>query len=370
MYREGPLLAQAIESVLAQTFRNFEVVLVDNNCTPATRAVGLCYVARHPDRFRIIHEPVQGVCSARNAGILASAGEYIATLDGDDLMAPARLERQHAAIEGRKDLSMVFCGADFLDHVSASITRKNVQEVSAVWQEIEPLLEGLLKGSLARRPGERFRLPISMTTLFFRKDRAIEAGLFDPRMNPRDGDDWEFACRMFQRGGFLLVPEALAVYRVASPQSAEYKKDPGNLRDLYRQGEKFVAILWERHGGVRGSRALLRKIMAVHLRIAGRHFMAFRQGIPVGRILLFRACLLAPGTLNAWKLWSKSLFPVRMLPRLFWFSGPLSEASLPKDIDCGYARTLFPWPPRWPEEHAPASERQGQDAMSALTNHG
>ncbi|MHB8368823.1 MAG: glycosyltransferase family 2 protein [Leptospirales bacterium] len=349
MYRENFLLVQAIESVLSQTFRDFEIVLVDNNCTSVTREVAERYVSMFPGKIRIVHEPVQGVCSARNAGISAAAGRYIATLDGDDMMRPTRLARQHVVLKGRQDLSMVFCGCDFLDDVSKRIKRWNVQNVSGVWREMEALLQELFAGSPNRNRGEGFRLPISMTTLFFRKETALEAGLFDPRMNPRDGDDWEFACRMYMKGGFAIVPEALAVYRMDSPQSAEYKKDPDNIRNLYRQGEKFFAILWENNARTRKSRSILKKINAVHLRIAGRHFMSFRKGIPVGRMILLRACLLSPTNPDAWKLWLKSFFPVSLLPRLFWFDRPLSDDSLPEGLDRRYALSVFPCPPRGPE---------------------
>ena len=349
MYRENFLLVQAIESVLSQTFRDFEIVLVDNNCTSVTREVAERYVSRFPGQIRIVHEPVQGVCSARNAGISASAGTYIATLDGDDMMRPTRLARQHGVLKCRQDLSMVFCGCDFLDDVSNRIKRWNVQSVGGVWREMEALLQELFAGSPNRNRGEGFRLPISMTTLFFRKETALEAGLFDPRMNPRDGDDWEFACRMYMKGGFAIVPEALAVYRMDSPQSAEYKKNPDNIRNLYLQGEKFFAILWENYSGTRKSRSILKKINAVHLRIAGRHFMSFRKGIPMGRRILFRACLLSPANPSAWKLWIKSFFPVSLLPRLFWFDRPLSNESLPVGLDRQYALSVFPCPPRGPE---------------------
>ena len=85
-------LSESIESALSQTFRNFEIILVDNNARDVTREVIESFVRKFPDKIRMIHEPEQGVCSARNSGILASRGRFIALQDEDDLMKPHRLE--------------------------------------------------------------------------------------------------------------------------------------------------------------------------------------------------------------------------------------------------------------------------------------
>lgn len=67
-YHGKNLLAEAIESVLLQTHQDFEIVLVDNNADPESKAVMEKFRKAYPNKIRIVFEPDQGVCSARNRG--------------------------------------------------------------------------------------------------------------------------------------------------------------------------------------------------------------------------------------------------------------------------------------------------------------
>ena len=70
VYSRGLELAHSIESVLAQTYQNFEIVLVDNNAKDVARSTAKNFVERFPEKIRLVKESEQGVCSARNTGIL------------------------------------------------------------------------------------------------------------------------------------------------------------------------------------------------------------------------------------------------------------------------------------------------------------
>jgi glycosyltransferase involved in cell wall biosynthesis len=86
-YNYGDFIGEAIESVLAQTYRNFEIVVVDDGSTDATQAV----VARFP-AVHYLYQANQGIAVARNAGIAASKGDYVVFLDADDKLLPGALE--------------------------------------------------------------------------------------------------------------------------------------------------------------------------------------------------------------------------------------------------------------------------------------
>ena len=73
-FRAGELLAQAIESVLAQTETDWELILVDNNSSDDTKVVISKYVRNYPEKIKSVNEFDQGVCSARNKGIIESKG--------------------------------------------------------------------------------------------------------------------------------------------------------------------------------------------------------------------------------------------------------------------------------------------------------
>jgi glycosyltransferase involved in cell wall biosynthesis len=91
-HNRAGLLEQAIDSVLAQTFASFELIVVDDGSTDHTSAL----LSGYAGRIRIKRQINQGVSAARNLGMAAAAGEFIALLDSDDYWLPAKLARQVA----------------------------------------------------------------------------------------------------------------------------------------------------------------------------------------------------------------------------------------------------------------------------------
>lgn len=153
-YRGGSLLAEAIESVLVQSFQDFEIVLVDNNADPETKAIILRYMKEYPNRIRVFLETEQGVCSARNRGILESYGNYIALLDDDDMMTPDRLEKQRRAAIKEPDASMVVCRANYLDGKTGEILESSVIDQRGgkkEWKEMECLIQQAVEANSSRR---------------------------------------------------------------------------------------------------------------------------------------------------------------------------------------------------------------------------
>src|ERR1700693_4176803 len=97
-------LPKAVDTILAQTFRDFELIPINNGSTDGTAAVldGL----RDP-RVKVIHQQDMGLAAALNRGIALARGRYIARQDHDDWAAPTRLEKQVALLEGQPDHAMV-----------------------------------------------------------------------------------------------------------------------------------------------------------------------------------------------------------------------------------------------------------------------
>ena len=104
-------LAEAIESVLAQTYRSWELLLVDDGSTDGSGRIAQAYVARYPDQLRYVQQPGgqnYGMSAARNRGLQFARGEYVAFLDADDVWLPGKLERQVAILDKHEDAMMVF----------------------------------------------------------------------------------------------------------------------------------------------------------------------------------------------------------------------------------------------------------------------
>jgi hypothetical protein len=97
-YNAEATLGETLDSALAQTHRRTEIVVVDDGSTDRTAAIANAYAARD-QRVRAISVPKGGVATARNIGIAATSGPYVAPLDADDLWHPTTLEKQLASLE-------------------------------------------------------------------------------------------------------------------------------------------------------------------------------------------------------------------------------------------------------------------------------
>jgi len=113
-YNSAQFLPDAIESVLAQTYRNTEVIVVNDGSTDSTRQV----VNGYGNLITYIEQPNGGAANARNAGLSSSLGEYIAFLDADDIWLPHKLEKQMATFSLYPDVALVYSQMINFDEVS------------------------------------------------------------------------------------------------------------------------------------------------------------------------------------------------------------------------------------------------------------
>jgi glycosyltransferase involved in cell wall biosynthesis len=106
-YNAAWCIQKALDSVLAQSFRDFELLVVDDGSTDDTKAV----LAAYSDAIRIVRKPNGGLSSARNAGIREARAALVAFLDADDWWLPDKLSRQVALMHQRPDLGFTSCAA-------------------------------------------------------------------------------------------------------------------------------------------------------------------------------------------------------------------------------------------------------------------
>ena len=110
-YNRAELLTETIESVLKQTFRDFELIVVDDGSTDNTEKV----LKSYGDRLHYIHQENRGPSAARNAGIQYARASWISIQDSDDICAPDHLESLYRCVEKRTDLRMVFANGAYLN---------------------------------------------------------------------------------------------------------------------------------------------------------------------------------------------------------------------------------------------------------------
>lgn len=120
VYNASRFLARAVDSVLAQSYKDFELILVDD-CSTDNSLELLRNYEKMDSRIKVIESSVnQGVAKTRNMGIVEARGEYIALLDSDDVWLNTKLEKQLDLIK-RTGASIAYCSYDFIDEDDRSI---------------------------------------------------------------------------------------------------------------------------------------------------------------------------------------------------------------------------------------------------------
>ena len=186
-------LCETLESVRAQTFRDYETIVVDDGSSDNT--------AELAERFsgvRCLRQKNRGASAARNAGIGAARGTYIAFLDADDLWLPEKLEKQAKGLEANR-AAWIYCDALVFD----SATRRTVCRIG----ERIRLQEGEVLWPLLLRSF------IPSATPVIKRNALIEAGLFDEAPERRIGEDWSLWLRIAERYPIALIDEPLALIR-------------------------------------------------------------------------------------------------------------------------------------------------------------
>ena len=110
IYNCAPTLREAIDSIIAQTYDNWEFIICDDGSRDESHAIALEYAEKDPRRFRIIqNEKNLGLNATLNKCLRLADGDYIARMDGDDLCAPDRFEKEAAFLNAHPEYAIVSC---------------------------------------------------------------------------------------------------------------------------------------------------------------------------------------------------------------------------------------------------------------------
>ena len=323
LYREGAFLEEAIDSVLRQTFTDFEIVLVDNNADDATMQVARRYESKFPDIVRIVKESTQGISSARNRGILESLGHFVALLDGDDLMRPDRLGKQLEAVKAHPGAVLISSSYEaFVVESGEKVFFSKQRDIHLDWVD---LLFKSQKDPFLRD----FYIPLP-STLFFERERILESGGFDPFFDGRAGEEINFALVSWKKGKFIHMDECFVLYR-AKNKNLKNVSTKTWIRRTERQ-DRLVNTIKNLYRDDPGNSLSvpLRKLVSIWLRETSLHYFSCRKGKDYGRALIMRSLSINPKSIESWKLLLKSYFPERCYPNLLWFR---EWETLPPHVD-------------------------------------
>lgn len=232
-YNRADCLAQTLTSVLAQTHREIEVLVVDDGSTDGTRAQ-LERWCSHDSRLRYLYQPNRGVSAARNYGMREARGAYIALLDSDDTWMPWKLEVQLACLAAFPEAGMIWTdmqAVDSEDRMTDPLYLRGMYDAYRWFTDgqlfsvarpladiLSPVPEPLAKAVV--RFGDIFS-PMLMgnlvhtSTVLLRRERQEQVGGFNESM--KTGEDYDFHLRTCRAGPVALLSGATIRYRCGRP---------------------------------------------------------------------------------------------------------------------------------------------------------
>jgi len=185
-------LAESIDSILGQTFKDFELIVVDDGSTDRTLEILGSY---RDERLRVHRRDHGGIVLALNYGLEVAEGKWIARQDADDISLPHRLETQWRMVNAHPQSVLCFSA---------------VQGFGVVPEEYRPTRIPRTRSMTAMRLC--FHSPIAHSTVMFRKQEFLAAGGYRPE--ERHAEDYAAWGRLLERGPFEACPEALVRLRM------------------------------------------------------------------------------------------------------------------------------------------------------------
>ncbi len=232
-YNRRERVLEAIHSVLSQSYKSFELTVVDDGSEDGTREA----LAGYGGRLNYIFQENQGPSSARNRGIREAGGELISFLDSDDLWLGDKLRRQVALMEENPEARVCY---------TEEVWIRNGRRVNPMKKHAK------LSGDIFERALEL--CIVSPSSAMLRRELLLEVGGFDEELPLCE--DYDLWLRVASRHPFHLLPEALIVKRGGHPD--QLSRSTWGL-DRYRV--RAIAKLLEGGGLSREKRALAKKAL-------------------------------------------------------------------------------------------------------------
>jgi SAM-dependent methyltransferase len=212
-YDAARFMEEAIASVFAQTWRNWELVLVDDGSTDGSSEIARRAAARDPDRVRVVEHPGRanlGMSVSRNLGVGHARGDYVAFLDADDVWLPHKLAMQVGILEAHPDVQMVYGPSEYWYGWSGrpeDVRRDHYGDVGIAPDTIvEP--PGLLTMALANEGGT---MP-GICSLLVRREAFAQIGAFEKEFRG-PYEDQVFLAKMFLQTRIFVTGTCSDRYR-------------------------------------------------------------------------------------------------------------------------------------------------------------
>ncbi|BCI71740.1 glycosyl transferase 2 family protein [Sphingomonas sp. S17] len=200
VYNNGPYLAAALDSMLAQSFGDFELLIVNDGSTDDSRAIIDSFAERDP-RIRAVHQPNRGLIPSLNLMIAEARGEYIARMDGDDIALAERFARQVAFLDAHPDHGVV--GTRVIGITETGEPRPD-------WTIDHPVEADAVQAALEAGP------LLCHPSVMMRRSLVTMVGGY--RAAYRHCEDYDLWLRLDERTRMANLPERLMLYRYSTTQ--------------------------------------------------------------------------------------------------------------------------------------------------------
>ena len=239
-YNQGEYLHEAVESVRSQTFKDLEIIIVDDGSDDEQTA-SICKELEGPG-IRVIRTANQGLAAARNNGIEYAAGNYVLPLDADDKIAPEYISEAVEVLESDNRIGIVYCRARLFGAVEGD------------WSLPEFSLEEMLKDNI-----------IFCTALFRKEDWEITGG-YDPGM-VHGWEDYDFWLSLIERGFKAHRLDGKYFFYRVSPDSMVRSKEKAQKIEMFKR-------IFQRH----------QKLFSDHIEVWLEPLLDFREQYLTSRL--------------------------------------------------------------------------------------
>lgn len=235
-YNCAEFIGRTIDSVLSQTYKDYEIIIVNDGSTDETEQAVSGYLKKYSDTIRYFVQENGGSAKARNKAIAHSRGQYIAFLDSDDLWRADKLEKQMSIINENPGVNFIFSNAKLISH-SGEDTGKSY---------INSGVDALRKYSLFDQLLLKDYIPFSSVLL--KKDTFNERGNFDERW--KGCEDYDFLLKIAKFINPCEISDELASYRLSRQSKSKNlvcrHQSTISLVKQYLNGHKPADRMYER----------------------------------------------------------------------------------------------------------------------------
>jgi len=281
-FNNGKYIIQALESVLSQTYREYEIIIIDDGSTDGTPKL----LEQFKDRIRYCYQENQGLAIARNRGLEESRGEFSTFLDADDVWLPDNLKMKADVLQKHPEIGGVFSDFSVFDERGIihplgtkpvfpffKRTGKDFHDIFSHQETIDGGSDREIKLYIGHIFSElfwgNFILPSSMV---FRRDCALETGYFVPQM--RTQQDYEYWLRFSKNYSLGYVDEVLVRYRRHSDQLTNHS----NISRIFEAVIEIINRYESEFNGVNGRQQFNRRKSELLLDLAKVYLAQQKQG--------------------------------------------------------------------------------------------